>query len=62
MWNYELPLEQWVNDLVSHLTLDEKIAPMLNAAAANSRLGIPANDWWNAKWLPRNFLPVRLRH
>ena len=36
-----------VNDLVSKLTLEEKVAQMLNAAPAISRLGIPAYDWWN---------------
>ena len=36
-----------VNDLVSKLTREEKVAQMLNAAPAISRLGIPAYDWWN---------------
>lgn len=36
-----------VNDLVSRLTLEEKVAQMLNAAPAIERLGIPAYDWWN---------------
>jgi len=47
MWNYNLPFEQRVNDVVSRLTLEEKVAQMLNAAPAISRLGIPAYDWWN---------------
>jgi beta-glucosidase len=47
MWNYKLPFEQRVNDLVSRLTLEEKIKQMLNAAPAIPRLGIPAYDWWN---------------
>ena len=47
MWNYKLSFEKRVNDLVSRLTLEEKIAQMLNAAPAISRLGIPAYDWWN---------------
>ncbi len=46
-WNYKLPLEQRVNDVVSRLTLEEKVAQMLNATPAISRLGIPAYDWWN---------------
>jgi len=47
MWNYKLPVEQRVNDAVSRLTLEEKVAQMLNAAPAVPRLGIPAYDWWN---------------
>ncbi len=47
MWNYNLPVEQRVDDVVSRLTLKEKVAQMLNAAPAVERLGIPAYDWWN---------------
>ena len=32
---------------VSHLTLDEKVRQMQNAAPAIPRLGIPAYEWWN---------------
>ncbi|MBL0180754.1 MAG: glycoside hydrolase family 3 C-terminal domain-containing protein [Chitinophagaceae bacterium] len=46
-WNYNLPIEQRVNDVVSRLTLEEKVAQMLNATPAITRLGIPAYDWWN---------------
>jgi beta-glucosidase len=42
-----LPIEKRVNDLVSRLTLDEKVSQMLNATPAIDRLGIPAYDWWN---------------
>ncbi len=45
--NHQLTFEQRVDDLVSRLTLDEKVAQMLNAAPAIPRLGIPAYDWWN---------------
>ncbi len=45
--NPSLSFEARVNDLVSQLTLEEKVAQMLNAAPAISRLGIPAYDWWN---------------
>jgi beta-glucosidase len=47
MWNYNLPFEQRVNDVVNRLTLEEKVLQMLNAAPAIPRLGIPAYDWWN---------------
>lgn len=45
--NTSLSFEARVNDLVSRLTLEEKVAQMLNAAPAIERLGIPAYEWWN---------------
>lgn len=36
-----------VNDLVSRLTLEEKVNQMLNSTPAIPRLGIPPYDWWN---------------
>ncbi len=42
-----LPLEQRVNDLVSRMTLEEKVSQMQDVAAAVPRLGIPAYNWWN---------------
>ena len=45
--NPSLSFEERVNDLVSRLTLEEKVAQMLNAAPAIPRLGVPAYDWWN---------------
>jgi beta-glucosidase len=47
MWNTALPFEQRVNDVVSRLTLEEKVNQMLNATPAIPRLGILAYDWWN---------------
>ena len=47
MWNPSLPMNERVNDLVSRLTLEEKVKQMLNAAPAIPRLGITAYDWWN---------------
>src|SRR5579875_2460011 len=45
--NPSLTIEQRVNDLVSRLTLEEKVSQMLNTTPAIDRLGIPAYDWWN---------------
>ncbi|MEO8532290.1 MAG: glycoside hydrolase family 3 C-terminal domain-containing protein [Flavobacterium sp.] len=42
-----LTFEERVDNLVSQLTLEEKVAQMLNAAPAIPRLEIPAYDWWN---------------
>ena len=47
MWDPSLSIEQRVNDVVSRLTLEEKVKQMLNATPAVPRLGIPAYDWWN---------------
>ncbi|MCX6031377.1 MAG: glycoside hydrolase family 3 C-terminal domain-containing protein [Chloroflexi bacterium] len=41
------PLEERVADLVSRLTLDEKISQMVHEAPAIERLGIPRYNWWN---------------
>lgn len=43
----KLSFEVRVNDLVSRLTLEEKVPQMLNSAPAIPRLGVPAHDWWN---------------
>lgn len=45
--NPELPIDVRVNDLVSRMTLEEKVSQMLNGAPAIPRLGIPSYDWWN---------------
>lgn len=45
--NTSLSFDERAADLVSRLTLEEKVAQMLNAAPAIPRLGIPAYDWWN---------------
>jgi beta-glucosidase len=45
--NSDLPLSERVNDLVSRLTLDEKILQMQYTAPAVERLGIPQYNWWN---------------
>jgi beta-glucosidase len=45
--NPSLSVEKRAADLVSKLTLDEKISQMLNKTPAIDRLGIPPDDWWN---------------
>lgn len=42
-----LPLEDRVSDLVSQMTLEEKVSQMMNAAPAIPRLGIPQYNWWS---------------
>ncbi|KAD2041407.1 hypothetical protein E3N88_41976 [Mikania micrantha] len=41
------PISTRVKDLVSRLTLDEKISQLVNTAPAIPRLGIPAYEWWS---------------
>lgn len=43
----DLPLNVRINDLISRLTLDEKVRLMRYEAPAIERLGIPAYNWWN---------------
>jgi hypothetical protein len=38
--------EERVEDLISRLTVREKITQLVNTAANVSRLGIPAYEWW----------------
>src|SRR5215207_3730094 len=45
--NPKLPVERRVDDLVSQMTLEEKISQMQNAAAAIPRLDVPEYEWWN---------------
>lgn len=39
--------EERANDLVSRMTLEEKISQLGNNAAAIPRLDVPAYEWWN---------------
>ncbi len=41
------PLEVRVADLISRMTLEEKVSQMVHAAAAIERLEVPAYNWWN---------------
>ncbi len=40
-------IEERVNDLVSRMTLEEKVSQMVHDAPAIERLGVPAYNWWN---------------
>ena len=42
-----LPIEERVEDLVSRLTLSEKVQMMKHQSPAIERLGVPAYNWWN---------------
>ena len=42
-----LAIEKRVDDLVSRMTLEEKVSQMMNASAPVERLEIPAYEWWN---------------
>ena len=43
----DLPLATRVEDLVGRLTIEEKVAQLMNAAPAIPRLGVPEYNWWN---------------
>jgi beta-glucosidase len=43
----QAPMQERVDDLVSRMTLDEKISQLMNASPAVERLGVPAYNWWN---------------
>jgi beta-glucosidase len=45
--NADAPLEKRVDDLLSRMTVEEKISEMMNDSPAIERLGIPAYNWWN---------------
>ncbi|KAJ0988602.1 hypothetical protein J5N97_006958 [Dioscorea zingiberensis] len=45
--NTKLSIEQRVGDLISKLTLDEKISQLGDIAPAIPRLGVPAYKWWS---------------
>jgi beta-glucosidase len=45
--NPDLSAEARAKDLVSRMTLDQKVRQMQNAAPAIPDLGVPAYDWWN---------------
>jgi len=45
--NPSLSIEERVNDLVSRMTLQEKVSQLVHTAQAIPRLGVPAYNWWN---------------
>jgi len=45
--NPQLPIEQRVDDLVSRMTLEEKVSQLGHTADAIPRLGVPEYNWWN---------------
>jgi beta-glucosidase len=42
-----LPVEQRVNDLISRMTLEEKVSQMRDGALGLPRLDVPAYFWWS---------------
>ena len=45
--NTSLTPEQRAKDLVSRMTLEEKVSQTMNSSAAIPRLGVPAYNWWS---------------
>ena len=45
--DFTAPPEERAADLISQMTLEERVGQMQNTAPAIPRLGIPAYDWWN---------------
>jgi beta-glucosidase len=45
--NTSLPIDQRVDDLISRLTLEEKVRQMQHTAPEIPRLGVPSYDWSN---------------
>ncbi|MEZ4519309.1 MAG: glycoside hydrolase family 3 N-terminal domain-containing protein [Chloroflexota bacterium] len=45
--NSSLPIAERVDDLISQMTLGEKILQMVYGAPAIERLGVPEYNWWN---------------
>jgi hypothetical protein len=45
--NPNLPFEKRADDLLSRMTLEEKVSQLMNDSAPIDRLGVPAYNWWN---------------
>jgi len=46
-YDYNLPMEERIESLVSSMTLDEKISQLVDESEEISRLEIPRYGWWN---------------
>src|SRR5579871_4246504 len=45
--NTTAPFDKRVDDLISRMTLEEKVSQLMNDSPAVERLGVPAYNWWN---------------
>ncbi len=45
--DYNQPIEKRVDDLISRLSLDEKLTQLINDAEGIERLNIPKYNWWS---------------
>nr|GFC60641.1 probable beta-D-xylosidase 7 [Tanacetum cinerariifolium] len=45
--NVTLPISERANDVVSRLTLDEKVMQLVNGATGVERLGVSEYEWWS---------------
>lgn len=45
--NPDLPVDQRIDDLISRMTMEEKVSQLLYNSPAIERLGIPQYNWWN---------------
>ncbi len=43
----ELSHDERINDLLSRMSLEEKVSQMMHSSPAIERLGVPAYNWWN---------------
>jgi beta-glucosidase len=55
------PLELRVNDLVSRMTLEEKISQLVNQSREIARLQVPTYDWWSEALCTASPDPASLR-